>query len=425
MTLNIIGLNCGTSVDAIDIAYCAITPILSSPNDLRLELLDYTEHPVPPELKARVLKACRENAVTMEEICDLNFALGREFGLAAKSFIDRNGLEGKVDAIASHGQTLWHIPSPAPPQQKSTLQMAESAVIAQITGLTTISSFRVGDVAAGRMGAPLIAFLDAAVLAHPTLTRASQNLGGIGNVTIIPAGDSAIESCFEFDTGPGNVLIDAAVRIITNGEQEYDKDGLIGAQGRVYEDVVDEFLAHPYFSAALPKTTGRELFGDDIASQLVSSLRSVGATDPDVIATITRITAESLVRAYERYLQPGGTIDEVYLCGGGAYNPNITSYLSTHLPHTSINLFSTTQIAPEAKEAISFALLGHECLMGKSIVVPQHVESAERVVLGKITPGMGYGRLMRKVVGSIGFVSENMEDERNGLPYARRMEVVS
>jgi 1,6-anhydro-N-acetylmuramate kinase len=222
-----LGLNCGTSVDAVDVAYCEIAPSSDTGTDtLLLSLLGYSEVAVSPALKARVLRACRSNLVTMDEICDLNFALGEEFAHAVTTFMRERGLVAGVDVdmVASHGQTLWHIPLPEDGDRKSTLQMAvsqppgihsakdvssdaacisrqESAVIAHRTGLTTTSDFRVGDVAAGRQGAPLVAFLDAAVLVHPTRLVASQNLGGIGNVCNLFFCAEYLAFVFSFDVG--------------------------------------------------------------------------------------------------------------------------------------------------------------------------------------------------------------------------------
>lgn len=200
---------------------------------------------------------------------------------------------------------------------------------------TVVSDFRVAEVATGRQGAPLSGFLEAGLLSHPHLTRLVQNIGGIGNVTVIRAeatSDSKAPSSnhFEFDTGPGNVLIDAAVRHLSGGQKHYEKHGEAGARGLGFIDhgFVKKFLQSPYFKQPPPKTTGRELFSEDLAKDLVHQLKSSGHSDDAVIATITRITAESIARAYKQFVIPQtGTIHEIYLCGGGAYNPNISKYL--------------------------------------------------------------------------------------------------
>ncbi|GJN86813.1 hypothetical protein PLIIFM63780_010395 [Purpureocillium lilacinum] len=231
VTMKVLGLNCGTSID---------------------------------DLRAQILRLCRPNqadaGTTLAEICDLNFALGRQFFRAVReSGVDLD----QVDVIASHGQTLWHQPEG---DHRSTLQMAEPAVIAHDTQKTVVSGFRVAELAAGRQGAPLAGFFEAGLLSHPEKTRISQNIGGIGNASVLPATNlktsMPASTYVAFDTGPGNVLIDAAMRIISNGELHYDHDGTLGIEGEgsINSAIVDRYLdSEPYFQAPLPKTTGREL----------------------------------------------------------------------------------------------------------------------------------------------------------------------
>jgi 1,6-anhydro-N-acetylmuramate kinase len=229
---------------------------------LNMQLLHYGEYPMPRKVKTRVMKLIKENKTTPEEMAIVNIQLGEVVAAAVNDFARDQGfdVEKDVDLIAGQGQTIWHLPLP------ELLDMAEIAIIAAETGVTSLGNFRVSDMALGRQGCPLFAALDSLLLNHPTLNRAVQNIGGIANFSVLPKGD--VEGCYDFDTGPGNVFIDAAVRYFTNGELEYDKDGAMGAKGRVDQGIVDEILAGPYFVHDIPKTTGRETFGDIMAEDI-------------------------------------------------------------------------------------------------------------------------------------------------------------
>ena len=273
---------------------------------------------------------------------------------------------------------------------------------------TVVSNFRTAELSAGRQGAPLAGFFDAAILGHATLTRVSQNIGGIGNASVIPALSRptpvALDSSyFAFDTGPGNVLIDATVRIISQGKSHYDKDGEAGARGldEIDAEAVEEVLQSEYITRRPPKTTGRELFSDDLARELVESLRAKNVSDDGIVATITRMTSESIVRAYSAYIIPlVGPIDELYICGGGAFNPNILSYLSSSFPHTKVRKMeeATLGLSAEAKEAVMFAVLGFLGLCGRSVPIAGLSERREEAVLGAVTPGRNYRELLERVV---------------------------
>ncbi|SPO03705.1 related to molecular chaperone distantly related to HSP70-fold metalloproteases [Cephalotrichum gorgonifer] len=408
VTLNVLGLNCGTSIDGIDVAHCRISSV--SPKDIRIEVLSYTEVPVDSNIRKNVLRLCRPGAgasTTLSEVCDLNFTLGREFARA----IHDSGVDlSQVDLIASHGQTLWHNPQG---DHRSTLQMAEPSVIAHQTKKTVTSNFRVAELAAGRQGAPLAGFFEACLLADPNLTRISQNIGGMGNASVLfptskPQPEGLGSTYMAFDTGPGNVFIDACVRILTDGAKHYDKDGEAGARGEseIDEALVDRYLSsEPYFRQAVPKTTGRELFSDDVARNLVSEMQATRKSPDAIVATMTRITAESIARAYEdfvvRLLGAGGNIDEIYICGGGAYNPNILKHLQTRFAKSRVMRLddAPVKVDPAAKEAVMFALLGYMSVCGWTIPIAGKSENADPAILGVVTPGDNYHEVMQRVVG--------------------------
>lgn len=397
LDMNVMGMNSGTSMDGIDIVLCNFKQV-SVDSPLHLTVLEYDEMEMPELLKKRVLKLIGENSTTVEEMSQICPLLGIAFAQAAKEFCLKHDIDKSlVDIIGSHGQTVWYVPEPKGDPCRSVLTLAEASYIAQEMNTTVVSDFRISEQSVGRQGAPMIAFFDSLLLVHPTKFRACQNIGGIANVCFVfPENDGGLDKCFDFDTGPGNVFIDAAMRYFTNGQLQYDKDGTWGAQGKVDQEIVDEYLSQVYFQRDPPKTTGRELFGDTEAMNLIEKCLSRGITKYDVIATLTRITAQSIVNDYHKYSPY--KIDELYLCGGGVFNPNITTFIQDSFPDTKLILLDITGIKGNAKEAITFAFQGLEAVLGRPLIVPDRVETKTPVVVGKITPGYNYRELQRNMV---------------------------
>ena len=396
LDVNVMGLNSGTSIDGIDVVLCRFRQA-SVTAPLHLSVVKYDEMEMPAELKERVLRMIKENSTSLEEVSQISALLGMAFAKAASDFCTKHSIDkSSIDIIGSHGQTMWYVPVPNPKnnQCRSVMTLGEACYIAQEMETTVVSDFRISEQSVGRQGAPMIAFFDSLLLVHPTKLRACQNIGGIANVCIIyPENKGGLKKCFDYDTGPGNVFIDAAMRHFTNGEQEYDKDGEWGKQGEVDQEMVDEYLAQEYFQRQPPKTTGREYFGDQEALSLIEKGLQKGLLKYSVIATLTRITAQSIVNDYRRYAP--GPIDELFLCGGGAFNPNITEFIQSSFPDMKLILLDETGISGSSKEAVTFAFQGLEAILGRPLIVPDRVESSTPVVVGKVAPGKNYRHLQK------------------------------
>ncbi len=391
----VVGLMSGTSADGID---AAVVEITGTPPWLEVRTLAFYMAPWPAPVRRRILAAGQGRANT-GELCRLNFDLGEHFALAALRAIALAGLKPEqVDLIGSHGQTVWHDVDPSG-RVTSTLQLGEAAVIAERTGVTTISHFRARDVAAGGQGAPLIAYVDWLLLRHPSRARAVQNIGGIANVTYLPPGDDP-GGVIAFDTGPGNMLIDAAAARASGGALTFDRDGELARCGRVDEALLAEWLAHPYFRQPPPKTTGRELFGAPFFERAWAAAQARGLSETDVVATLTALTARSIADAYRRFLP--GPVAEVIVGGGGARNPALLALLREGLSPARVLTHEDVGINSDAKEAIAFAVLAYETWHGRPGNLPSVTGARQSVVLGQVVKASG-----RRKAGQVKSIEED------------------
>ena len=391
-TKRVIGLMSGTSVDGVD---AALVEIREHGLETQVELLAFHSHPFEAEIRDRIFELFQPETSRVDEICQLNFLIGEIFADAALSVIRESELEvGEIDLIGSHGQTVYHLPPDVEAKYiPSTLQIGEPAVIAYRTSIPTIANFRVADLAAGGQGAPLVPYVDFLLFRQTDRTVALQNIGGISNVTLIPApgmgssrtgavGSDVVAS----DTGPGNMIIDSVMEIFTAGKERYDNAGQFAAQGSICESLLREWLKHPFISAYPPKTTGREAFGRQFAHRALEQARNQNLGQADLVATLTAFTAETIFDYYRRFLFPHYSVNEIYISGGGSHNLTLMRYLETLFQPIPLLPVDSIGISSDAKEAVAFAVLANEAIHGHPTNLRQVTGASQPMVLGAFSP---------------------------------------
>ncbi len=375
------GLMSGTSADGIDAAVVDL-------DGKAVRVIAFDIFPYPPSVRRSILDLCDPTTSGVDAICQANAQIGELFAKALIRLCRRNRIGmNTLDLIGSHGQTIWHSPEGrqmSGRRIRSTLQIGEPSVIAQQTGVTTVADFRPRDMAAGGQGAPLVPFADRILFAHKRLSRAIQNIGGIANVTYLPAG-RADQGLLAFDSGPGNMIADGLVRLITKGKQQYDRNGAWAAKGAFDPDLLRELMAHPFLKRRPPKSAGRELFGQAFCLDLYKKAMAKKMRPEDLLATATAFTAASIADAYRRFLP--ARPDQVVLAGGGCHNRTLVGMLRTFLEGSTILTTADFGIDPDAREAVSFAILAWATIRGVANNVPAATGAKQSVVLGKIIPG--------------------------------------
>jgi anhydro-N-acetylmuramic acid kinase len=374
----------GTSADSIDVALARIS---GAPPHLNGKLLNQTSIKFPSAAQKEILRFAEQQPISAGELSQLNFRLGELFAEAALTACRRFRVSPRrVKLIGCHGQTIFHQGQPVPylgRRTASTLQIGEPAVIAARTGITTIADFRPADIALGGQGAPLVPYVDCLLYQHPKLGRVSLNLGGIANITVIPANAKASQ-VFAFDTGPANMLIDALVSHFTHGRQRFDKDAHLAQRGRSIPALIDELMRDAYLKLAPPKSTGREYYGHGYVEKLLGLGRQHHAKPNDVIRAATIFTALSIVDAVNRFARPKTKIDQLIMSGGGARNPLILAQIAALLPGIEIIESSHFGVPENAKEALAFAILAYETFRGRPSNLPSATGARQPAILGKI-----------------------------------------
>ena len=379
-----IGLMSGTSADGVD---AALVEIVGHGLSTRIELIAFNTFPFEEELRLRIFNLFDPETSSVDEICQLDFLLGKIFAEAALSLVEKALVSmDTVDLIGSHGQTIHHLP----PQTgthfiPSTLQIGEAAVIAHRTGTPTIADFRVADVAAGGHGAPLVPYIDFLLFRDAHRSIALQNVGGISNATLIPAGANACD-VLGSDTGPGNMIIDAITEIVTGGKQTYDASGKIASQGSINEVLLKEWLRDSFLNSTPPKTTGREVYGKQFARRAFEQAKAYDMSPQDLVATVTEFTALTIFNHYNRFLCPYHSINEICISGGGTNNQTLMQRLQTLFNPIPVLSCDSYGIPSEGKEAIAFAILANEAIHGHRAGLPQVTGATQPKVLGKFVP---------------------------------------
>ena len=377
------GLMSGTSIDGIDAVLVRIDG--DSSTTLAWSLLAFSTTAYDEDRRKTILEALEEG--TPDTLCRLHASLGEWFASAVHDVCEAAGVESReLAAIGSHGQTVWHIP-PSDVLGGATLQLGDAATLAERTGAPVISDFRSRDVAAGGHGAPLVPWLDQLLFSAVDRRRAIQNLGGMANVTWLPPTGSP-EPVIAFDTGPGVVLIDGAVRRASDGALPYDRDGVMALRGQVDESLLTELLDDAYFRAPPPKSTGREHFGRVLLDRVAEGLNP--GTDEeawcDLVATLTAFTARSIAEAYRSWVLPRG-LDEIFLVGGGTNNPALVQAITRELAPVPVRDGGDLGVDPDAREALAFAFLAWAHLHQITGNIPSVTGAEAPRVLGSLTPG--------------------------------------
>lgn len=383
-------------MDGIDAVLVRMEQVNST---LHLKILGHHHQPYSNELHQTLHNFVTNQQASLQNLCVANYTVGRELASAAQA-LRRQHLDLEIDLIASHGQTIWH--QPRMEAQRSTWQLGTPSHLVASTGITVVHDFRARDITEGGQGAPLVPLLDVLLFRHPTCDRVLLNLGGIANATSIPAGNHPDKQSLAFDIGPGNSLMDAVVTLATRGEQTFDDGGRLAAQGEVVEAVIEQMLRHPtmlYFDLPAPKSTGKEEFGVHLAQHFLKLCDEVPLKNlADKVATITVFTARMIARSLK--MPECDQSYELIVSGGGTKNSTLMKLLSDLVDCISITTTDTHGLPSQHKEALAFALLGYMTLHGWPGNIPACTGANQPVVLGSVSPGANYLKLMRRTASS-------------------------
>ncbi len=392
-SLYAVGLMTGTSLDGIDAAFVKLS---GEGLATKCELLYFLSQPLDRDLKTRIHQECHNESSTVAGICSLNMELGQLYAetvsalLTAVAELKAQGLaavkdfNGQLDFIASHGQTIYHLPQKVALVEglvPSTLQIGDPSLLAYRHQTDVYFNFRMMDIAAGGDGAPLVPLTELILYRDAQKNRLLQNIGGIGNVTVMPK-NAALEDVWAFDTGPGNMMINDAMQALY--QQSYDDGGKIAKSGRLIDALFQQLKKHTYIAEKPPKSTGRELFGNQLTRSLLQDFQA--EKSEDLIHTLTRFTAWSIAENYRQFILPVLAIDEVIIGGGGAYNLALLEYLQAELPGIQVLTNEDIGISSDAKEAMAFALLGYQTKCRQIGNVPKATGAREAVVIGQLCP---------------------------------------
>lgn len=398
--MRVIGMMSGTSADGID---AALVEISGAPPRISAKFLAHHHVALPAPLRRDVLRIANGEPTTTAEISTLNFELGEEFARAALEACRAWKIAiSQIDLIGSHGQTVYH-QGPAEKISQasvgagrgagrahrriaSTLQLADPSIIAERTGVATIADFRPSDMAAGGQGAPLVPFVDYLLFRNEKRGRVGLNIGGIANLSAIPNGAEE-RHVFAFDTGPGNMIVDALAAWTTKGRARFDRDARIALSGRTVPELLEQLMREPYLRRKPPKTAGREQFGSAYANGIIAWAKKHRARPEDAVRTATVFTSLSIADALRRFVAPRMRVDDLIVAGGGAKNPLMMAQLAAALPEVQICHVGEFGVSSEGKEAFAFAILAYEAFHGRPNNLPSATGARRAAVMGKLVHG--------------------------------------
>lgn len=376
----VIGLMSGTSADGID---AVLVEIKNSGLKTKLRQIEFNTYPYSYSLKKFILKNSHDTTASLQDICRLNILLGEYFAGAAMKIVKQAKLNiSDVDLIGSHGQTISHLPEKINMFGKSikaTLQIGDPTVIAKLTGILTVGDFRVADVAVGGSGAPLVPYFDYIMFRSSQINRGLLNIGGIANITIIPK-NSSLQDVFAFDTGPGNMIIDNLMKRLFNNP--FDKSGRVASKGKLNTPLLSWMMKHKYFTQLPPKSTGREMFGDNFVEIILEKYQNV--SKEDIITTVTEFTAIAIYDAYLKFVKNKVKLDEIIVSGGGVHNLYLMKSLEKYFHPIIVKPIENVGYSSDAKEAICFAVLANEAVSENPANVTNATGATKSTILGKI-----------------------------------------
>ncbi|AUD66194.1 anhydro-N-acetylmuramic acid kinase [Tenericutes bacterium MZ-XQ] len=367
----------GTSLDGIDVV---LTEISGVSLDTKVKVIYENTYPLSEDVISQIHQAMDEKLSSSKLISSLNVELGYVFGQAVLDFAKDYQIDlNNIDFIASHGQTIYHIAKDEKGAYRSSLQLGEAAIIADMTSTTVVYNFRNADIASGGQGAPLVPYADYILFTDKIINRSIHNIGGIANMTYLKK-NGTLDDVIAFDSGPGNMMINEACQVLYN--LEYDKDGIIASKGKLIEKMYDEIYRHPYFNQIYPKSTGREIFGSEYTLKMIKKYKAY--PKEDIIQTLSMITVDSIVDSYHKLIQ--APVDELVLCGGGAYNHFIRNEIAKKMPDTKVIMLEDLGYSSSYKEALAFVILANQTLHK----LPSNVKSATGAKTYKILGQIQY-----------------------------------
>ncbi len=375
----IAGLMSGTSVDGID---AVLLKVIGSGIATKFEQIAFQTYPFPEGARELILKNSIRETSNVEDICRLNISLAQLYAESVKKIADGANISvSDIDLIGSHGQTIHHLPAASDMfgyKVKSTLQIGDPSTIAKLTGIITVGDFRIGDMAIGGEGAPLVPYFDYISFRSEKISRGLLNIGGIANITAMPK-NCSVDDVLAFDTGPGNMIVDALIQTFYG--MPYDENGAVASSGTVCQPLLERMKTDEFVSRKPPKSTGRERYGHAFVNMLLEESRY---ELPDIIATATDFTAWAVFRNYELFIEPETKLDEIIVSGGGAHNKFMTRSLQKYFSGVRVAQIEDFGFSSDAKEAICFAILANEAILGNPANVPRATGASRSVILGKI-----------------------------------------